>query len=160
MLSGDKWSLYQSCSAAFLGEIYFNLRITIFLTKIVPMGVFVFWIHLTTQPTPILSTIALCSAILCNHFRSETFDITKYVIIYFCPWANAVKAAYLNELPLFTACQGVVSLTFHELSKIFSRILCTAEIVLLMRMSSWHFVRVPKAMLWAHVQSFSLKSSP
>ena len=30
---------------------------------------------------------------------------------------------------------------------------------LLMRISSWNFVRVPKAMLWAHVQSFSLKFS-
>ena len=55
---------------------------------------------------------------------------------------------------------GVVSLTFHELSKIFSRISCTAEIVLLMRISSWHFVRVPTEMLWTHVQSFSLKLSP
>ena len=29
-----------------------------------------------------------------------------------------------------------------------------------MRISSWNLVRVPKAMLWAHVQSFSLKFSP
>ena len=56
--------------------------------------------------------------------------------------------------------QGVVSLTFHELSKIFSWNFCIAEILLLMRISSWNFVRVPKAMLWAHVQSFSLKFSP
>ena len=54
---------------------------------------------------------------------------------------------------------GVVSLTFRELSKIFSRNLCIAEIVLLMRISSRNFVRVPKAMLWAHIQSFSLKFS-
>ena len=57
-------------------------------------------------------------------------------------------------------CQGVVSLTFHELSKIFSWNLCIAEIILLFRISSWNFVRVPKAMLWSHVQSFSLKFSP
>ena len=56
--------------------------------------------------------------------------------------------------------QGVVSLTFCELSKIFSRNLCIAEITLPMRISSWNLVRVPKAMLWAQVQSFSLKFSP
>ena len=55
--------------------------------------------------------------------------------------------------------QGVVSLRFCMLSKIFSRNLCITEIVLLMRISSWNFVREPKAMLWAHVQSFSLKFS-
>ena len=44
-------------------------------------------------------------------------------------------------------------------SKIFSRNLCIAEIVVHMRISSWNFVRVPKAMLWAHVQSFSLSFS-
>ena len=46
---------------------------------------------------------------------------------------------------------------FH--SKIFSRNVCIAEIVLLVRISSWNFVRVPKVILWAHVQSFSLKFS-
>ena len=53
-----------------------------------------------------------------------------------------------------------VSLTFRKLSKVFSRNLCIAEIVLVMRISSWNFVRVPKAMLWAHIQSFDLKFSP
>ena len=56
--------------------------------------------------------------------------------------------------------QGVVSLTFRKLSKIFSWNLCTAEIVVLVRISSWNFVRVPKAMLWAHIQSLSSKFSP
>ena len=53
-----------------------------------------------------------------------------------------------------------VSLMFQfcELSKI-SRNLCIAEIALLMRISSWNFVCVPKAMLWTHVQSSSLKFS-
>ena len=55
---------------------------------------------------------------------------------------------------------GAVSLTFRELSKIFSRNLCIEEIVLLVRISSWNFVCVPKAMLWAHIQSFGLKFSP
>ena len=56
--------------------------------------------------------------------------------------------------------QGGVSLMFRELSKVFSRNLCIAEIVLVMRISSWNFVCVPKAMLWAHEQSFNLKFSP
>ena len=42
----------------------------------------------------------------------------------------------------------------------FSRNLCIAQIVLVMRISSWNFVRVPKALLWAHVQIFRLKFSP
>ena len=53
----------------------------------------------------------------------------------------------------------VVSLMFHELTKIFSPNLCIAEIVVLMRILSCNFVHVPKAMLWAHVLSFSRKSS-
>ena len=44
-----------------------------------------------------------------------------------------------------TKSQGIDSLTFRDLSKIFSRILWIAGIVLLMRISSWNFVRVPKA---------------
>ena len=55
---------------------------------------------------------------------------------------------------------GVVSQRFQELSKIFSWNLCIAEIILLVWISSWNFVRVPKAMLWAHIQSFNLKFSP
>ena len=42
---------------------------------------------------------------------------------------------------------GCVSLTFYELSTILSGNLCITEIVLLIRISSWNFVRVPKAML-------------
>ena len=49
---------------------------------------------------------------------------------------------------------------FRELFKIFSRNLCFADIVLVVRISNWNFIRVPKAMLWAHVQSFNLKFSP
>ena len=39
-------------------------------------------------------------------------------------------------------------------------LLCIAEIVLLMRISSWNFVHVSKAMFCAHIQSFTLKFSP
>ena len=31
------------------------------------------------------------------------------------------------------------------------------EIIFLVRIASWNFVRVPRASLWAHIQSFSLK---
>ena len=55
---------------------------------------------------------------------------------------------------------GDISLKFCELSKILSRNLYIAKIVLLVRISSWNFARVPKAMLCSHVQSFSLKFSP
>ena len=43
---------------------------------------------------------------------------------------------------------GGVSLMFHKLSKIFSWNLCIAEIILLINISSWNFVCVPKDMLW------------
>ena len=60
--------------------------------------------------------------------------------------------------------QGVVSLTFRELSNIISRNLCTAEIVLLilLEFQAKTLYVCPKpcfGMLWAHVQSFSLKFS-
>ena len=54
-------------------------------------------------------------------------------------------------IPL-TKSQGVVSLTFRELSKKISRNLCITQIVLLMRISSWNFVRVP--CFW-HTYNFS-----
>ena len=40
-----------------------------------------------------------------------------------------------------------VSLTFRELYKMFSRNLCIAQMIFLMRISSWNFVHVPIAML-------------
>ena len=54
---------------------------------------------------------------------------------------------------------GDVSLTFRELPKILSRKYTTPEITFMVRISIWKFVRVPKARLWAHLQSFSLKFS-
>ena len=51
---------------------------------------------------------------------------------------------------------GVVSLTFRQLSKKLSRNLCIAQIVLVIRISSWNFVRVPKVLLWAHIQIFTI----
>ena len=54
---------------------------------------------------------------------------------------------------------GVISLTLRELSKMFSWNLCITEIVFLRGISSWNFERVPNAVLWAHVQMFSLKFS-
>ena len=55
---------------------------------------------------------------------------------------------------------GGVSLTFCQLCKIFSLNLCIADFVLRMRIRGWNVLRVPKAMLWTHVQSFSFKFSP
>ena len=57
-------------------------------------------------------------------------------------WSNVSNARFIWY--------EYVSLTFHEFSKIFSRNLCTAEMVLLMRISSWNSVRVAKAWLWIH----------
>ena len=63
------------------------------------------------------------------------------------------------HLDVETRAQGVVSLTFRELLKIISRKYTIQEMTFMMRISSWNFVHVPKAWLWAHVQSFSLKFS-
>ena len=62
-----------------------------------------------------------------------------------------------TEYASSSALQGVVSLTFRELSKIISRKYTIPKMTFMVRISSWNFVRVPKAWLWAHVQSFSLK---
>ena len=43
--------------------------------------------------------------------------------------------------------------------QIISRKYTMSQITFTVRISSWKFVRVPKAWLWAHVQSFSLKFS-
>ena len=55
--------------------------------------------------------------------------------------------------------QSVVSLTFHKFSKIISWKYTKPEFTYMVRISSWNFIRVPKAWLWAHVQIFSLKFS-
>ena len=54
---------------------------------------------------------------------------------------------------------GGVSQKFCKLSKIIMRKYTIPEITLIVRISSWNFVHVPKAWLWAHIQSFSLKFS-
>ena len=51
------------------------------------------------------------------------------------------------------------SLTFRELSKIISRKYTMPKITYMLRISSWNFVRAPKASPWAQVQRFSLKFS-
>ena len=56
-------------------------------------------------------------------------------------------------------CLGVVSLAFRKLSKIISRKSTMLEITFRVRISSRNFVCVPKAWLWPHIQSFSLKLS-
>ena len=61
--------------------------------------------------------------------------------ISFAYWFHHGVYGDILKVPL-----GGVSLTFREFSKIFSQNLCIAEIILLMRISSWNFVRVPKAM--------------
>ena len=53
---------------------------------------------------------------------------------------NKHWVSIINADGLVLKHQGFVSLTFRELSKIISRNLCIAEIVLLMRISSWNFV--------------------
>ena len=47
--------------------------------------------------------------------------------------------------------QGGVSLTFREHSKIISRKYTMPEITFMVRISSWNFLRVPRALLWAYV---------
>ena len=54
---------------------------------------------------------------------------------------------------------GGVSLTFHKLSKIIAWKYTVPEITFMVRISNSNFVCVPKAWLWAHIQSFSLKFS-
>ena len=69
------------------------------------------------------------------------------------------KMCWCTYWTSFYTVQGAVSLTFRELPKTFSRKYTTPEIKFMVRISIWKFVRVPKARLWAHVQSFSLKYS-
>ena len=52
---------------------------------------------------------------------------------------------------------GWCFITFRELSKIISRKYTMPAITLMVKISSGDFAHVSKALLWAHVQSFSLK---
>ena len=71
-----------------------------------------------------------------------------------------IYAVLLNaQTPLHMLSQGVVSLTFRELSKTISRKYTMSEITFMVRIWSWNFVHVPKAWLWAHIQIFSFKLS-
>ena len=74
-------------------------------------------------------------------------------------WLAAVLPA--NEMSGYeNPCKcGVVSLTFRELSKIISRKYKMREITFMVSISSRYFVRVPRAWLWAHAQSFGLTFS-
>ena len=76
-------------------------------------------------------------------------------------WGTFISMVYDNYFRLIAKVrdQGVVSQTYHELAKIISWKYTTPEITFMVKISSWNFVRVPKAWLWAHVQSFSLKFS-
>ena len=56
-----------------------------------------------------------------------------------------------------TCLRVIVSLTSRELYKIILRKYTMSEIIFMLRISSCNFVRVPKAWLWAHVQSFNSK---
>ena len=54
---------------------------------------------------------------------------------------------------------GWCFITFREFSKIISRKYTMPAITLMVKISSGDFAHVSKALLWAHVQSFSLKPS-
>ena len=78
-------------------------------------------------------------------------------------WCHLARKHCLNQCWPSSWCHitslGVVSLTFCELSQIISWKYTMPEIIFMVRISSWNFVRTPKAWLWAHVQSFSMKFS-
>ena len=100
---------------------------------------------------------------VCVHCESSLYVCVLWVIslcVFWAPtspsWSGCDKD---SQFPISLSILGVVSLTFRELSKIISRKYITPEITFTARISSWNFVRVPKAWLWAHVQSFSLKFS-
>ena len=93
-------------------------------------------------------------------FIRQEKDILVYKAV---RWEKGLQNIWNLNSPYVTVViwdhMGHVSLTFCELSKIFSRNLGMAEMVFPMRISSWNFVHVPKALLGAHAQSFSLSFS-
>ena len=87
-----------------------------------------------------------------NVMKVQFKNVVSKMAAIFYPDSNSSRSFH-------AVCQGVVSLTFRELPKIFSRKYTTPEITFMVRISIWKFVRVPKARLWALLQSFSLKFS-
>ena len=71
----------------------------------------------------------------CSNSIANTLELLP-----FCAKPSIYSGSQLDHQLL-----GVVSLTIRELSKTFSRNLCIAKIAHLMIISSWNFVRVPKA---------------
>ena len=80
---------------------------------------------------------------------------TLWTLMSFAVVCGLEPVDFTDIFRVISPLQGVVSLTFRELSKIISRKYTMPEIKFMLRISSWNFLRVPKA--WAHVQSFSLK---
>ena len=93
------------------------------------------------------------------HFglRKTRDFVTQKFCVWEAAWDNGCELIGMLTNRWYLQFQRAVSLTLRELSKIFSRNRCIVEIVLLLRISSWNFEIVPKALLWAHVQICSLK---
>ena len=94
--------------------------------------------------------------------RYTAYDKSK--LMQAMDWCHQEANHYwVNVYPCGTSrsrIQGVVSLRFRELSQDILSNLCITEIVLLMRISSWNFVREPKAMLLGTRTKFQLKILP
>ena len=88
------------------------------------------------QSSPVTSILGQFHKRYLNHQSLKS--VWKYISFKFPrgQWVNP----WIQLLQFDSRSLRVVSLTFHELSKIVSRNLCTAEIVFLMRISSWNFV--------------------
>ena len=89
----------------------------------------------------------------------KTFE--NMFFFFFLAFMNYLMQPFPGNVSLHSVCclLGVVSLTFRELFKIISRKYTMPKITFMLRISTPDFERVPKAWLWAHVQSFSLKFS-
>ena len=80
-----------------------------------------------------------------NKASSQTIDMTAY--------SNSLPSTSLGILG------GCLTNILRALQNILLKFVYSWNHTSYMRISSWNFVHVPKAWLWAHIQTFSLKSS-
>ena len=103
------------------------------------------------------STLGKATLTIPHHFtmRVITYTFSSDHVYWRVNLVGTLETPAYQAVKIIIPCiapidQKVVSLTFCELSKIISQKYTMPEITFLVRISSWNFVHVPKAWLWAH----------
>ena len=109
------------------------------MIKMTEQRSFKLWLNLTMPYRSASQILLLATA---ESSFQNSWQVNPGVVLH----PKRSSAIVISHL-MSTRCPGGCFTIVSELSKIFTWNLCIAEILLLMQISSWNFVRVPKAML-------------